>query len=123
MDRLQGFLGALPRHWPAAMEFRHPSWFDQEVYDALRARNVALVAVDEDVADGAGSPLLATASWGYLRLRRITYDREHLKTWAERILTQAWSEAYVFLKHEDGSPAGPAAALQICDILEQIRKT
>jgi uncharacterized protein YecE (DUF72 family) len=93
------------------------------VYDALRARNVALVAVDEDVADGAGSPLLATASWGYLRLRRITYDREHLKTWAERILSQAWSEAYVFLKHEDGSPAGPAAALQICDILEQIRKT
>jgi uncharacterized protein YecE (DUF72 family) len=123
MDRLQGFLAALPRHWPAAMEFRHPSWFDDEVYDALRGRDIALVAVDEDEAEGTGSPLVPTASWGYLRLRRVTYDEDRLRTWAERILSQAWSEAYVFLKHEDGSPTGPAAATQISGMLEQIRKT
>ena len=123
LDRLLGFLGALPRHWPAAMEFRHPSWFNQEVYDALNDRDVALVAVDESEAEGTGSPLVPTASWGYLRLRRVTYDEAGLRTWAERILNQAWSEAYVFLKHEDGSPTGPAAAMQISGILEQIRKT
>jgi uncharacterized protein YecE (DUF72 family) len=123
MDRLQRFLAALPRHWPAAMEFRHPSWFDGEVYDALRGRDVALVAVDEDEAEGAGSPLVPTASWGYLRLRRVTYNEAHLRAWVERILSQAWSDAYVFLKHEDGSPTAPAAAMQILGILEQIRKT
>ena len=123
MDRLQTFLAALPRHWPAAIEFRHLSWFDEQVYDALRTRDVALVAVDENEVEGTGSPLVPTASWGYLRLRRVTYDEARLSAWAERIQSQSWSEAYVFLKHEDGSPTGPAAAMQISRILEQIRKT
>ncbi len=123
MDRLRGFLAALPRHWPAAMEFRHASWFDEEVYEALKNRGVALVAVDENEAEGSGSPLVPTASWGYLRLRRVTYDEARLRTWAERILEQQWSDAYVFLKHEDGSPTGPAAAGEITRILKEIRKT
>jgi uncharacterized protein YecE (DUF72 family) len=123
MDRLQEFLAALPRQWPAAMEFRHASWFDEDVYDALKNRGVALVAVDENEAEGSGSPLVPTASWGYLRLRRVTYDEPQLRTWAERILEQQWSDAYVFLKHEDGSPTGPAAAAEITRILEEIRKT
>jgi uncharacterized protein YecE (DUF72 family) len=122
LDRLREFLGALPRQWPAAMEFRHVSWFDEEVYDALKNRGVALVAVDENEAEGTGSPLVPTASWGYLRLRRVTYDEAGLRTWAERILEQPWSHAYVFLKHEDGSPTGPAAAAEITRILEEIRK-
>ena len=123
MDRLQGFLAALPRHWLAAMEFRHPSWFDQEVYDVLTPRGVALVAVDEDENEGPGSPLIPTAPWGYLRLRRVSYDGARLRGWAERILAQPWTEAYVFLKHEDGSPIGPAAAAEISGILKEIRKT
>lgn len=123
MDRLQGFLAALPKHWPAAMEFRHDSWFDEEVYRALESVGVALVAVDENEDEGIGSPLVPTARWGYLRLRRVSYDESQLRTWAERILDQSWTEAYVFLKHEDGSPTGPAAAAQICRILDQTRKT
>ncbi len=119
MDRLHGFLSALPRHWPAAMEFRQESWFDEEVYDALRTRDVALVAVDQDESEGAGSPLVPTASWGYLRLRRGTYDEAALRTWAERIQSLPWTAAYVFLKHEDGSPTGPAAAAHMLRILDQ----
>jgi uncharacterized protein YecE (DUF72 family) len=123
LDRLQGFLEALPRQWAAAMEFRHPSWFDEAVYDALRQRNVALVAVDEDQADGPGSPLVPTATWGYLRLRRITYDTAALQAWVTRIRANSWSDAYVFLKHEDGSPTGPAAAAEMGEILRQPAQT
>ena len=123
MDRLQGFLAALPRDWMAAMEFRHASWFDEEVYHALKTHGVALVTVDEREDEGTGSPLVPTTSWGYLRLRRVTYDEDQLRTWAGRILHQSWSEAYVYLKHEDGSPTGPAAAARISRILEQIRET
>jgi uncharacterized protein YecE (DUF72 family) len=122
MDRLRGFLAALPRRWRAAMEFRHGSWFDEEVYDALSASDVALVAVDEKEAEGPGSPLIPTATWGYLRLRRVEYDEALLRLWAERILSQSWSDAYVFLKHEDGSPTGPTAATQISGVLDQLRK-
>jgi uncharacterized protein YecE (DUF72 family) len=123
VDRLRNFLAALPRRWAAAIEFRHPSWFVDEVYDLLRARDVALVAVDEDEAEGTGSPLVATASWGYLRLRRSTYDRSALEQWARRIEGNPWNEAYVFLKHEDGSPTGPAAASEMGEILTKTSQT
>ena len=117
--RLQSFLTRLPPRWPAAVEFRHQSWFDEEVYQLLRDRDVALVAVDED--EGEGAPLIPTAAWGYLRLRRITYDRSQLSAWAARIREQPWSEAYVFLKHEEGSPTGPAAAEELQQILLELQ--
>jgi uncharacterized protein YecE (DUF72 family) len=109
-SRLAGFLSRLPHRWPAAMEFRHPSWFDDEVYQLLRARDVPLVTVDKEDEEGAGAPLEATAAWGYLRLRRLDYDLGALASWAARIRRQPWTEAYVFLKHEEGSPTGPALA-------------
>jgi uncharacterized protein YecE (DUF72 family) len=119
VDRLRGFLALLPRRWPAAFEFRHASWFVDEVYDLLRARDAPLVAVDEDETEGRGSPLVPIASWGYLRLRRSAYDRPALHAWAERIRENPWTEAYVFLKHEDGSPTGPAAAGEMGEILTE----
>jgi uncharacterized protein YecE (DUF72 family) len=112
-SRLQDFLARLPRRWVAAIEFRHPTWFDEQVYDLLRARNVALVAVDEDEGEGTGAPLVPTASWGYLRLRRTQYAAAALQSWADRIGRQPWMEAYVFLKHEEGKPTGPAAAKEM----------
>ncbi len=117
VERLGRFLERLPRRWPAAFEFRHPSWFTDEVYDLLRTRDVPLVSVDVDEAEGGGSPLVATATWGYLRLRRAAYDRADLERWAASIRQNPWTDAYVFLKHEDGSPTGPAAAAQMGEIL------
>ena len=114
MARLSDFLGRVPRTWRAALEFRHASWFDDDVYQALRAHDVALVAVDED--EGA-TPLVPTASWGYLRLRRTEYPNDALQSWAGRIEGQPWKEAFVFLKHEEDSPAGPASATRLLALL------
>jgi uncharacterized protein YecE (DUF72 family) len=119
VDRLRQFLTLLPRRWAAAMEFRHPSWFDDDVYDLLRARDVPMVTVDVDEGEDTGSPLVATASWGYLRLRRSAYAEEGLRVWADRIKNQSWNEAYVYLKHEDGSPTGPGAAAEMRGIIDQ----
>jgi uncharacterized protein YecE (DUF72 family) len=115
---LRAFLAKVPRTWRAALEFRHPSWFDDEVYDALRPQDVALVGVEED--EGA-TPLVPTASWGYLRLRRMEYADADLMRWAGRIGAQPWKEAFVFLKHDeegrdparDRSRSGPASALAL----------
>jgi uncharacterized protein YecE (DUF72 family) len=112
-SRLQDFLARLPRRWLAAIEFRHPTWFDEEIYQLLRARDVPLVAVDDDEGESQGAPLVPTASWGYLRLRRAQYDATALQSWADRIRKQQWNEAYVFLKHEGGSSAGPAVAQEM----------
>lgn len=119
LDRLQTFLDRLPKRWPAAIEFRHESWFDDSTYELLRSRGVALVGVDEDPDDGPGAPVIPTASWGYLRLRRSHYDTAGLSAWAERILKLPWELAFVFLKHEEGSPIGPGAAEQLKAILAE----
>ena len=110
LELLRDFLARVPRTWQTAMEFRHESWFDEEVYEALRGHEVALVTVDEDEAT---TPLVPTASWGYLRLRRTEYDQDALRAWADRIRAQPWTEAYAFLKHEEDSPAGPDAAVRL----------
>ena len=118
--RLQEFLGRLPRHWPTALEFRHDSWFDDEVYQLLHRRDVPLVAVDQDESEGTGAPLVITATWGYLRLRRRQYDPQGLASWAARITGQPWSQAYVFLKHEEGSPIGPGAAQELQAMVQKL---
>jgi uncharacterized protein YecE (DUF72 family) len=116
LTRLKNFLGKIPHRWRAAFEFRHSSWFDDEVYDALRAHDAPLVAVEEDEGDGA--PLVPTASWGYLRLRRTTYQADELEAWAGKISAQPWEDAFVFLKHEEDSPAGPDAAVRLRSMVE-----
>jgi len=104
--RLDAFLAAVPDGFALAFEFRNPSWHSPEVLDRLRARDFALTAADtEEFPD---PPLAPTASWGYLRLRRVDYGDEALRSWAQRIAS-AWKRAYVFFKHEDEG-RGPAFA-------------
>jgi len=102
-DRLRSFVGLLPEGLRAAFEFRHPSWFDEETGAILAQRNAALVVCDDD-DDEAEPALHATADWGYLRLRRSSYDAAGLKAWSERVRAQPWTQAYVFFKHEDEGP-------------------
>ncbi len=110
VDRLRDFLAKVPDGRRVALEFRHPTWFDDEVYDALRAHGAALCFADTDEAPNPA--LVPTADWGYLRLRRTEYDDAALDSWAERILRQPWREAWVFFKHEEAG-IGPALAAQM----------
>lgn len=107
LDRLQAFLQVWPQALPAAMEFRHPSWFAPEVFDALHARGVALCASEDD--DGILSDKLDTTNWLYLRLRRPGYTAQRLAAWIKRARGTGASTALAFFKHEDEG-AGPALA-------------
>jgi uncharacterized protein YecE (DUF72 family) len=109
--RLRAFLSALPPDLRCAFEFRHPSWFDEEVWDALREARAALCVAD---ADELSTPLVSTADWGYLRLRRVAYDEDALASWAGRVLDQPWTEAFVYFKHEDAG-TGPRLARAFLD--------
>jgi uncharacterized protein YecE (DUF72 family) len=113
LPRLADFLAVLPPASRCAFEFRHESWFEEEVFEALRSRGCALcVAEDEDLA----TPWVATAGWGYLRLRRQDYGEEDLRDRAGRLRAQPWSEAYVFFKHEEGG-TGPKLAERLNKIV------
>jgi uncharacterized protein YecE (DUF72 family) len=105
--RLRDFLAILPAGVEPAFEFRHPSWFTDETYDLLTRHRAALCIAD---SEDLSTPPVATAPFGYLRLRRADYAEGDLAAWAERIRdTPRWKRVYVYLKHED-SGRGPALA-------------
>jgi uncharacterized protein YecE (DUF72 family) len=91
-----------------AFEFRHASWFDDEVWATLRAHGAALCVAEGETLE---SPLVATADWGYVRLRRDAYPDDVLSGWAKRIIEQPWKEAFVYLKHDKGNAPSVATRL------------
>ena len=112
--KLRDFLGHLPAGCPAAFEFRHTSWFDDETYDVLRNGGAALCIAES--GEAIDTPFVPTAGWGYLRLRREDYDDAALERWAARLREAPWSTAYVFFKHEDAG-AGPRLAARFREIV------
>lgn len=99
--RLDAFLAALPDDLRAVFEFRHDSWFDEGVYDLLRAGGTGLVLSETDEED---LPDVVTAPIVYLRLRKSDYSDAELGAWAERIATIEADQVWAYLKHEDRSP-------------------
>jgi uncharacterized protein YecE (DUF72 family) len=108
-DKLRAFLTLIPRPYRVALEVRHDSWLEDDVYAVLRERDVALCLSDTDEVADPDTLIVKTASWGYMRLRRAEYSDEQLAAWSRRIVAQSWADAYVFFKHEDEGK-GPAFA-------------
>lgn len=111
--RLRDFLTLLPESNRVAFEFRHSSWFDEEVYALLYDHDVALCLAEVD--DELDTPFIATTDWGYLRLRRSDYSDAELQAWVHRIRGQDWHDAFVFFKHEDQGH-GPRLAQRFLEL-------
>jgi uncharacterized protein YecE (DUF72 family) len=111
LPRLAGFLALLPAGHRAAFEFRHDSWFDDEVYAALRGAGASLCLSERE--DSTPPPLVETAPWGYLRLRLEQYTDADLAAWAGRLAATGWQEAYAYFMHEPTAPGYAAALLRL----------
>ena len=116
LERLETFLKHLPANPPATFEFRHPTWFDDDVLELLRSENRALCISDTD--DLPVSHIDKTADWGYLRLRRVVYSPDDLREWISRIKAQDWKTTFVFFKHEDEG-TGPRLASEFIDLYQK----
>lgn len=114
---LAAFAEQLPAGCRAAFEFRHDSWFDEETYAVLRARNVALVQ-SEEADTPADRDLPWTADWAYLRLRKVDYAERDLTDWLGRLRAADLAEAQVFFKHEDEA-TGPKLAERFLELAAQ----
>jgi uncharacterized protein YecE (DUF72 family) len=102
-NRFRGFLGLLPSDRRYVFEFRHESWFDDEVFDAMRERDIAMCVAEQDEFK---CPMVSTATWGYLRLHKLDYQSAELVDWAKCVGAQQWKEAYVFFKHDETENGG-----------------
>jgi len=116
LDRLGGVLALLPAGLRAAFEFRHDSWFGDEVYALLKTQNAALCIVDSEKGT---TPIVATADFGYFRLRDEGYTPEDLKRWAGVIKGNAasCSDVFVYFKHEEAGK-GPQFARLLIEALD-----
>jgi uncharacterized protein YecE (DUF72 family) len=100
----------------AAFEFRHESWFSDDVWQILKKGNVALCIAD---TESLATPKVVTADWGYVRLRREDYGKIDVERWADFVREQKerWSDAYIYFKHEEAG-IGPKLAKQMMELLE-----
>lgn len=112
---LSAFLRELPATMRAAFEFRHESWFDDEVFELLKTARAALCIADTEKLT---TPKRATADWGYLRLRREDYGKIDIERWAEFVREQKehWSDAFIYFKHEEAG-IGPKLGKEMQELL------
>ena len=112
---LESFLAELPSRVCAAFEFRHPSWFDDDVFEQLAARNLALCVAD---SEKLSTPLRITADYAYFRLRDEGYTPDDIARWAETIAreTAPCRDVFVYFKHEEEGK-GPEFARLLMDRL------
>jgi uncharacterized protein YecE (DUF72 family) len=98
-DVLRAFVDLVPEGTRAAFEFRHASWHDAEVFDTLRARNLALCIAD---SEKMSTPLETTADYAYFRLRDEGYQQPDIDRWASTVgALQGVQDAFVYFKHEE----------------------
>lgn len=102
VPRLADFLALLPPGLRAAFEFRNDSWFDDAVYDALKGAGASLCLSERESNDPP--PLVATAPWGYVRLRLERYSEADLAARIERLATTGWREVFAYFMHEPTAP-------------------
>lgn len=122
VQRLESFLGQTPSDVRFAVEFRDPSWHDDEIYDALRRHGAALCIYDDA---GTVTPKEVTADFVYLRFHgteegyRGAYGREGLAPWAGAV--HAWLEAgtdvYAYFNN-DADVSAPRDARTLRHMLE-----
>ena len=96
---------------PAAVEFRHPSWFCQAVYARLQDHACALVVTDDEKWPMA--PRIETSGFSYYRLRR-DYSPIQFSDWQRELWAEARSResVHIYFEHSAGGPARALAMLQ-----------
>ncbi|HEY1265229.1 MAG TPA: DUF72 domain-containing protein [Terriglobales bacterium] len=108
---LADFLQLLPRTVVSAFEFRHPSWFDDSVYDILKQTNRALCVAE---TEERVTPDVVTADFCYYRYRKPSYTPDERKAMLARVREhlQAGRDVYAYFKHEE-TPDGALYAVEI----------
>jgi uncharacterized protein YecE (DUF72 family) len=120
LPRLKNFLAQLPRDARVAFEFRHESWFNGEVFEALRGANAALCQAESEKLE---TPDVQTADFTYFRLRKQSYSTNERAELAKKALELAQKgDVFTYFKHED-TPEGALHAEELLAAAKQAEST
>lgn len=116
---LREFLSLLPPKTRAAFEFRNATWLEEDVFAALRERNIALCFADSETRE---TPLVSTADYAYFRLRDEGYGDSDIEKWTAAAVDAAATarDVFVYFKHEDEGK-GAAFGQQMMQLLGHAR--
>jgi uncharacterized protein YecE (DUF72 family) len=120
-DRLASFLKMLPRSHVYAFEFRHKSWYDDDVLELLQRHNVSLCLSDHH---DAPAPWEVTARHVYVRGHgpggryRDNYSDKTLRAWARDVMKWQRQRRTVFVYFDnDQKSAAPTDAQRLRELL------
>jgi len=100
---LEEFLATVPRGARVAMEFRHASWFADDVYERLGRANISLCEAESEKIE---TPEIATADFRYFRLRKEKYSPAARRAISKKVADATRNgDVFVYFKHED-TPEG-----------------
>lgn len=103
LNLLNDFLLTLSPEFRNVLEFRHESWYDNEVWERLRAQRVTFCTVSSGKVPG--SPV-ATSPVAYFRFHGLTggyrynYADEELAQWAETIKAAKADDCYIYFNND-----------------------
>jgi uncharacterized protein YecE (DUF72 family) len=120
--RLEEFISFLPRECMHVFEFRHASWFNEDLFDLLRRRKVGFCSFD---SANLKCPLIATAPFAYMRFHGTdkmyasNYPDDMLIDWARRLkrLAQDCTNVYVYFNNDHNAYAVQNAK-RLMDLLQ-----
>jgi uncharacterized protein YecE (DUF72 family) len=108
---LQEFLVTLPRAVPSAFEFRHASWFTDEIFALLKSGNRALCVAESEERI---TPDVVTADFCYYRYRKPSYTPDERRAMIDRIHEHLGQgrNVFAYFKHEE-TPQGAMYAVEM----------
>lgn len=111
---LQEFLATTPRGLKAAFEFRHESWFADDIFSCLKQHNRALCVAE---TEERSTPDVVTADFCYYRYRKPEYTPEERQAMLRRMQEHLSNgrDTYAYFKHEET----PQGAIYAVDVLKQ----
>ena len=109
--RLEEFIATIPRAVQTAFEFRHESWFGDDIFSLLKEHNRALCVAE---TEERVTPDVVTADFCYYRYRKPEYSPEERQAMVRRMHEHLANgrDVFAYFKHEE-TPQGVLYAVEV----------